>query len=99
MAFRLRKQNPPYGTEDSPQWEFAYSEQVKVVDGLCDVESPSTRDYLVKLGYEEVTELSEPVLNGTAPVTPVKSSPRKSKALKANAFKAKALKSKRKRRR
>jgi hypothetical protein len=48
-------------------WEYAYSEQVKVMDGFCDVEKETTRDYLLKIGYELV-ELEEavvgPSLNG-----------------------------------
>ncbi len=36
--------------------EYAYSEQVKVVDGICDVIHLSTRDYLLKVGYEEILE-------------------------------------------
>jgi hypothetical protein len=54
--FRLRKKNPPFGTVEAPLWEYAYSEQVKVVDGLCDVNQQSTKDYLLKLGYEEIAE-------------------------------------------
>ena len=61
--FHLRKKRPPFGTEESPLWEHAYSEQVKVIDGLCVVEKEATRDYLLKIGYEEV-ELE------TASVTP-----------------------------
>lgn len=34
--------------------EYAYSEQVKVVDGLCEVQHSATRDYLFKMGYEEL---------------------------------------------
>ncbi len=52
--FRLRKKRPPFGTEESPLWEHAYSEEVKVVEGLCDVQHDTTRDYLLKNGYEEV---------------------------------------------
>ncbi len=55
--FRLRKIYPPYGTETTPLWEFAYSEQVKVVNGLCEVQSPVTRDYLLNMGYEQVNEV------------------------------------------
>ena len=50
--FRLRKIYPPYGTETTPLWEHAYSERVKVVDGLCEVQWPATRDYLLHIGYE-----------------------------------------------
>jgi hypothetical protein len=62
MAYRLRKINPPFGTAEAPIWEYAYSEQVKVVDGVCCVENQATRDYLLKQGYEEVEE--EAVLAG-----------------------------------
>lgn len=52
--YRLRKKRPPFGTEESPILEYAYTEQVKVVNGLCDVENEATRDYLLKMGYEEI---------------------------------------------
>lgn len=55
--FRLRKIYPPFGTETTPLWEHAYSEQVKVVHGLCEVQSPATRDYLLNMGYEFVDEI------------------------------------------
>lgn len=55
--FRLRKVYPPFGTEITPLWEHAYSEQVKVVNGLCEVREPATRDYLLNLGYEMVAEI------------------------------------------
>ena len=55
--FRLRKIYPPFGTEVTPLWEPAYSEQVKVVNGLCEVREPATRDYLLNLGYELVDEI------------------------------------------
>ncbi|MBI4369253.1 MAG: hypothetical protein HY547_03375 [Elusimicrobia bacterium] len=54
--FRLRKTYPPFGTEQDPLWEHAYAEQVKVVDGICEVQDPTTRDYLLKMGYEEIKE-------------------------------------------
>ena len=54
--FRLRKKRPPFGTEASPIMEYAYSEQVKVVNGLCEVHHQATRDYLLKIGYEEVEQ-------------------------------------------
>lgn len=57
--FRLRKIHPPYGTEVTPVWEPAYSEQVKVVSGLCEVRETATRDYLLNLGYELVVPPSE----------------------------------------
>lgn len=53
--FRLRKLHPPFGTAEAPQWEPTYSEgMVRVVDGLCDVFRPETRDRLLKLGYVEM---------------------------------------------
>ncbi len=36
--------------------EYAYSEQVKVVEGMCDVFHVTTKDYLLKVGYEEIPE-------------------------------------------
>ena len=53
--FRLKKLHPPFGTAEAPQYESAYSEgMIKVVDGFCSVEKEPTRDYLLKIGYEEV---------------------------------------------
>lgn len=55
--FRLRKLHPPLGTADNPLIESSYSEGlIMVVDGLCEVQLPETRDRLLKLGYEEVAE-------------------------------------------
>ncbi|MBI4063476.1 MAG: hypothetical protein HY401_04155 [Elusimicrobia bacterium] len=51
--FRLRKTEPPFGTEQDPLWEHAYAEEVKVVDGICEVQDPTSRDYLLKMGYSE----------------------------------------------
>lgn len=77
--FHLRKKRPPFGTEESPLWEHAYSEEVKVVDGLCHVEHETTRDYLLKNGYEEVdveeTELV-PSLNGSNHSEPAPRAPK-----------------------
>lgn len=54
---RLRKTQPPFGTADNPQYEPTYSEGlIPVVDGICEVRLPETRDRLLKLGYEEVAE-------------------------------------------
>ncbi len=54
---RLRKIEPPFGTADNPQYESSYSEGlITVVNGLCEVHLPETRDRLLKLGYEEVSE-------------------------------------------
>ncbi|MBI4395917.1 MAG: hypothetical protein HY548_02395 [Elusimicrobia bacterium] len=59
--FRLKKLHPPFGTPDAPQFESSYSEgMIPVVDGLCEVQLPETRDRLLKLGYEEVQEESAP---------------------------------------
>ena len=60
--FQLRKKRPPFGTQESPILEYAYSEQVKVVNGLCDVQLGATRDYLLKMGYEDV-ELEEALIS------------------------------------
>jgi hypothetical protein len=55
--FKLRKLHEPFGTPDVPQYETSYSEGlIPVVNGVCDVRLPETRDRLVKLGYEEVTD-------------------------------------------
>ena len=72
--FHLRKKRPPFGTDDTPILEHAYSEEVKVINGLCQVEHETTRDYLLKNGYEEVqTEETEiaPSGNGESPLGPV----------------------------
>ena len=36
--------------------EYAYSEQVSVVGGECEVRHLATRDYLLKVGYEEIRD-------------------------------------------
>ena len=55
--FKLKKLHEPFGTPDVPQYETAYSEGlIPVVNGICEVRQPETRDRLVKLGYEEITE-------------------------------------------
>ena len=55
--FRLKKLHPPFGTAEAPQYESAYSEgMIKVVGGFCNVEKEPARDYLLKIGYEEVEE-------------------------------------------
>ncbi|MCG3206070.1 MAG: hypothetical protein KCHDKBKB_02796 [Elusimicrobia bacterium] len=77
--FHLRKKRPPFGTEESPLWEHAYSEEVKVVEGICHVEYETTRDYLLKNGYEEIeTEETElvPSLNGSDHAEPVPRTPK-----------------------
>ncbi len=50
--FKLKKMVPPFGTPESPIWEFGYDEQVRVVGGLCIAKSPAMRDRLIKMGYE-----------------------------------------------
>lgn len=82
--FHLRKKRPPFGTEESPLWEHAYSEEVKVVEGLCHVEHDTTRDYLLKNGYEEVVAEEAalaPSMNGASEtvisVKPPKIKPKK----------------------
>jgi hypothetical protein len=54
--FRLRKVHPPYGTKEAPVREHAYSEEVTVVNGACEVREITTRDFLLKTGYEEINE-------------------------------------------
>lgn len=55
--FKLKKIHEPFGTPESPQYETSYSEGlIPVVNGLCEVRLPETRDRLVKIGYEEVAE-------------------------------------------
>lgn len=65
--------------------EYAYSEQVKVVDGVCDVVHQSTRDYLLKVGYEETID-SELVGVGVTAGQPekdsVETSPRRASSRK-----------------
>ena len=77
--FHLRKKRPPFGTEEIPLWEHAYSEEVKVVNGLCQVEHDSTRGYLLKNGYEEVeTEelIVAPSENGASHPAPLPRAPK-----------------------
>lgn len=53
--FKLRKLHPPFGSRDNPFIEASYSEgAIKVVDGLCEVRLPETRERLIKLGYAEM---------------------------------------------
>lgn len=53
--FSLKKLHAPFGTADMPQWEPSYSEGlIPVVDGICEVRRPETRDRLLKLGYVDV---------------------------------------------
>ncbi|MCX5784582.1 MAG: hypothetical protein NTX59_02740 [Elusimicrobia bacterium] len=53
--FRLKKLYPPFGTKDAPVIEASYAEgTVEVVDGLCEVKLPETRDRLLKMGYAEL---------------------------------------------
>jgi len=54
--FRLKKLHPPFGTKEAPVIEASYAEgTVEVVDGLCKVKLPETRDRLLKTGYVELT--------------------------------------------
>ena len=59
QTFKLRKLFPPFGTAESPLWEFGYDEEVRVVGGFCDVRSPDLRDRLLKMGYEEAASDEE----------------------------------------
>lgn len=53
--FRLKKLHPPFGSPDNPVIEASYSEgEIRVVDGLCKVRLPETRDRLLKTGYEQI---------------------------------------------
>lgn len=52
--FKLKKLHPPFGSSESPIIEASYGEGViEVVNGLCEVRLPETRDRLLKLGYSE----------------------------------------------
>lgn len=54
--FSLKKIHPPFGSADSPIIEASYSEgEIRVVDGLCKVRLPETRDRLLKMGYSDTT--------------------------------------------
>jgi len=60
--FKLKKQHPPFGSQDAPLFEGSYSEGlIEVVDGNCTVNLEATRDRLLKLGYEELLEESTPL--------------------------------------
>lgn len=53
--FKLKKMNPPFGTEVTPFYEATYAEGIiKVIDGLCAVKHLDSRDQLLRLGYTEV---------------------------------------------
>jgi hypothetical protein len=55
--FRLKKLHPPFGSKIVPQYESTYSEGlIKVVDGVCEVAKEASRDYLLKIGYEEIRD-------------------------------------------
>ena len=55
-VFKLKKLLPPFGSQDNPFIEASYSEgAIPVVDGLCEVRLPETRDRLLKIGYVETT--------------------------------------------
>ena len=56
--FQLRKLCPPLGSAVNPLFEASYSEGlIPVVEGFCNVRLPESRDYLLKLGYEEINLL------------------------------------------
>lgn len=69
--FKLKKLHEPFGTADVPQYETSYSEGlIPVVNGTCEVRLPETRDRLVKLGFEDITDESDedgPISGGPAP--------------------------------
>ncbi len=53
--FKLKKIHPPFGSADNPVIEASYSEgEIPVIDGLCKVRLPETRDRLLKIGYEQI---------------------------------------------
>jgi len=55
--YKLKKISPPFGTEEMPIMESSYSEgMLKVINGICEVKFPETRDRLVKLGYIDITQ-------------------------------------------
>jgi hypothetical protein len=59
-VFRLKKIHPPLGSVDNPVIEASYSEgEIRVVDGLCKVRLPETKDRLLKIGYAEIQEQSK----------------------------------------
>ena len=66
--FNLKKIHPPLGSADNPIIEASYSEgEIRVVDGLCKVRLPETRDRLLKIGYSEAV----PAEGGGEQVKPV----------------------------
>lgn len=55
--FKLRKLHPPLGDRDNPVLEASYGEgEIRVVEGLCEVRLPETRERLLKLGYADAEE-------------------------------------------
>lgn len=63
--FRLRKKEPPFGSRDHPIYEALYSEgAVPVVDGICEVKLPESRQYLVNMGYADMAEEPAPKPKG-----------------------------------
>jgi hypothetical protein len=59
--FKLKKLYPPLGSRDNPFIETSYAEgAIPVVDGLCEVRLPETRDRLLKLGYQEEVLVGSP---------------------------------------
>jgi hypothetical protein len=60
--FQLRKLCPPLGSAVHPLYEASYSEGlIPVVEGFCNVRLPESRDYLLKMGYEEIN-LPDPAI-------------------------------------
>jgi hypothetical protein len=58
--FQLRKLCPPLGTHVNPLYESSYSEGlISVVEGFCHVRLPESRDYLLKMGYEEIPQADD----------------------------------------
>ena len=55
--FKLRKTDPPLGTEAAPLYEATYSEGlIKVVDGFCEVRDKDSRARLIELGYHDTVD-------------------------------------------
>jgi len=65
--YKLKKLHPPFGSKDAPVIEASYAEgTVEVVNGLCEVRLPETRDRLLKTGYAELPAEPPAQTNGKA---------------------------------
>lgn len=64
--YKLRKVHEPFGTKVEPQYESSYGEgMIPVIDGICEVRLPETRERLIKLGYVDA-ESGEPAAPGSS---------------------------------